>query len=127
MERYFEICIIISISVLFLVLVKSVYGLAGSLKELEDQAAAENSAESQLNTYRNELIDYMKFHNLTSYFDGSDPELKGVKTSTLEDIVKSHMQDCMLGKHNAIIESIKNDTSTTEDYKETMLGLNGDC
>ena len=59
---------------------------ASSLDELENQI-------NQTMGYREELIDYVKKHNLTI----PDVSLKGMPLSELEAFVKQHMIECKSG------------------------------
>jgi hypothetical protein len=63
-----------------------------------------------MSNYRNKLIDYMKNHNLTFFFPSNISQLDEVHTSTLEEIVKSHEEQCKSGTSGEYITSAKNNT-----------------
>lgn len=91
MNRYFEIGIIVSVSVVFLVLMKSVYGLAGSLEELQKQIKNDTA-------YRNELVNYLLSHNMTVMNTqikvNKLMNINTLETYELEAVVKGLMSDC---------------------------------
>lgn len=89
----------------------SAYGIAGSLEKLQEETNNETK-------YQNELIGYMKSHNITGQND-VDIGLIGkiVSIPELEEMVKTHMEWCQ-GKPAGEIGG---------DPFYTWWGSNGDC
>ncbi len=76
-----EVAVIIAVSVVFLISTQLVYGLAGSLEQLENEVKNETG-------YRSELIDYIKksFSNDTFYASFTSLPMRNIDEPRQKDL-----------------------------------------
>lgn len=101
--------------VLFSLAGKAVYGMAGSLENLQNELNRDEA-------YKAELVNYIISHNMTVYSDYGYPiNPNSMYMIKLEQIVKNHMQECQSGIHDMTVYMVRK-TNDSE-----VMGILGHC
>jgi hypothetical protein len=116
-NRFIEITVIWLVCILFLFIVKSSFGLAGPVGNLQNESGADSGQ-------RAELLNYFTAHNITL-----NPafNLNNMTLDNLEIIVNGHKANCEAGLHDKIVEFIKMDIGLDDNTRRDVIGLYGHC